>query len=51
MNKIKYWFMKHFYQDIYNLYRMMETQQEVNRILNDRIFDLEQRLKIAEDKK
>ena len=49
MNNIKHWFMKHFYQDIYNLYRMMETQQEVNRILNDRVLELEKRLGVLND--
>ena len=44
MNTIKYWFMNHFYQDIYNLYRKMEEQQEINKILNDRITILENKM-------
>jgi hypothetical protein len=44
MNTIKHWFMKHFYQDIYNLYRKLEEQQEINRILNDRLTELEKKL-------
>ncbi len=46
MNTIKHWFMKHFYQDIYNLYRQLEEQQEINTILADRIQKLEEKANV-----
>jgi hypothetical protein len=50
MNSIKHWFMKHFYQDIYNLYRMLDAQTEINDLLMKRVEDLNQRLAEMEKK-
>ena len=41
--------MKHFYQDIYNLYRVLEAQDKINNQLILKIDDLEQRIKMLEN--